>query len=219
MIYSFLLLVFIVTGESTSFEDSLIGQFAVTSNDSIVYLDNLGRWHAIDSFVDESHIFIITAPLIRYDTMQTIRYYSLQAESIYSHPHPHMYGLPQIISDTARVICKDVSIVSAFEIKSLQIVCIEDVSVGNIMLTIPKCPKLTLLAGVEASASIMTLIDTVGNVIEVCILESNGHTLWNDVAFNTLRNSEFKPIRINGKPERAWIIIPTGNHIERLQNW
>ncbi|MGB3478911.1 MAG: energy transducer TonB [bacterium] len=215
MTYGLLLLVFIVTGENDSLENSLIGQFAVTSNDSIVYLDNRGGWHSIDSFIDESHIFIITAPLIRYDTMQTIRYNPVQAESIDS--HPYMYGLPQIISDTVRVIYKELSVVSAFEIMSMQIRCIKDVSIGYININIPRGSKLHLLSGVEASASIMLLIDTLGDVIEEFILESSGFTLWNDVAFNTVRKGEFKPIRINGKPEKAWIIIPTGNDIESVR--
>jgi len=195
--YGLLLLVSIAVGESDSFENSLIGQFAVTSNDSIVYLDNRGGWHSIDMWVKASPFFVITTPLVRYDTAQS------------------SYGGLQIVSDTAREVDKELAIISAFEIKPLQIRCIEDISIGDIKLNIPKCPKLMLLASIEASASIILLVDTLGNVTDAFILETNGVMLWNEIAFSAVKDNQFCPIMINVKPEKAWIIIPTGNHIER----
>ena len=206
MTYFLLILILLPSEQRGSSIHSPVGQFAITTDESIVYLSSTGNWWSMDSFVDKTEFFVITEPLIRYDTLQFIITKTSTPVGVYNH----------IVGDTARVMKNRLSIASALRINISGIDHIKDISLGSVALSIPKCPKELLLSCTAAYANLMLLIDKKGNVTESFILDTSWNSLWNEVSYNTIQNIDFEPIMIDGKAEKTWIIIPISNHIERL---
>ena len=72
----------------------------------------------------------------------------------------------------------------------------------------PLYPRRSLRIGEEGIVMVQALINEIGEVENIKIIQSSGYILLDKSAKNTILNWRFKPHLINGQPNMAWVKIP-----------
>ncbi len=70
----------------------------------------------------------------------------------------------------------------------------------------PQYPEDAREAGIEADVHVRALIDTLGTVTEVELVEPSGHKSLDDAALATTRECRFRPARKDGTAYSAWTV-------------
>lgn len=117
---------------------------------------------------------------------------------------PALVITPEVASEFQTDIVRTTSIGPEIEVVPIHRVEVKPGPKGHLQRTSEIAKKY----GIECDVIVKALVDTNGTVIEVEILESSGHKIFDEEAIRIAKTYKFAQGRPRGKFPRVWVTIP-----------